>query len=91
VYRAGQPGAFNHAAGRCADARRRPDAPHVGPDLRVPEPHQRRRRRTAAFASTPSRPRASRRWSTGWRECRSSSRPAPAGTTASRTMSSATS
>ena len=44
VYRAGQPGAFVDAAGRCADARHRPDAPHLGPDLRLPEPHQRRRR-----------------------------------------------
>jgi CubicO group peptidase (beta-lactamase class C family) len=45
---------------------------------------------TAAFASTPSMRRASRRWSTHWRACRSSSRRERRGTTASRPTSSAT-
>ena len=37
VYRAGAARRLRHAAGRCADARDRPDAPHLGPDLRLPE------------------------------------------------------
>ena len=80
---------LRHRAGRRADAGARPHAPHVGPDLRLPESHQRRRRlsRLAARSLRRRKPREFRR--SARPRGRSSSRPAPRGTTASRPTSSA--
>ena len=45
-------------AGRAADEGRRPGDPHLGPDLRVHEPHQRRPRLPSMRASPSSTPKA---------------------------------
>ena len=97
VYVAGGGGLPGTAPGwqttahRSADAHHRPAAPHLGPDLRLPVAHQRRRRLPAGQRRAPSsRPTASTASSRRWPSCRWSSRRARPGTIRSPPTCSAT-
>ncbi len=72
---------------RAADEGGRPGHAHLRPDLRLHEPHQRRRAPIAGRTSPSSTPRAaSMPWSSSCRRSRWSSRRARRGTTRSRSM-----